>query len=514
MAWTMLWTLAAVAHLALHARIEPAARGRATWRGFAWFLAGALAVKFCVIDTMLWWHGDRAIAVTPLANFQMLAAVFVTAGLVLVHRIIRGSESGDRDDNALRVALAALAVLLWAGTLEIDRLILAGRFVGVGVWPAEQLRQLAWTMWWTLGFAAFVALTYLRDQTSVWRLKLLRGLTLTVPLVLAIKWATLDTLFARMLHGPAPAAATPMLNLQTIAALIIAGVIVFTRRITRPDQLDESRVLRTLLIVVATIVWAGTLEIDRLVAARMFPGLMLWPAAQVRQFAWTAWWTIGAVTPLVVAHLRDRTAIGRERVLRKLTILPVVLAAKYLAFDTLGFRLLHAPAPATIVANLQTFAGAFVFAALVLVRYVLDDAQLKHVATAKVRILAGAAAVIMLLWLGTLEIDRAFATSPTVMALFADAALAEQVALSIFCSIFAIACIVAGFGFRTTGLRYFGLALFAFTLAKVGLVDLRDAETGYRILSFFGLGGLLLGTSVIYGKLSPKLLRPQMASTE
>src|SRR5439155_4788668 len=31
MAWTMLWTLASVAYLALHARIEPAARGRSSW---------------------------------------------------------------------------------------------------------------------------------------------------------------------------------------------------------------------------------------------------------------------------------------------------------------------------------------------------------------------------------------------------------------------------------------------------------------------------------------------------
>jgi uncharacterized membrane protein len=240
-----------------------------------------------------------------------------------------------------------------------------------------------------------------------------------------------------------------------------------------------------------------------------------WPAAQVRQFAWTAWWSIGAATPLIVAHLRDRTAgIARRPMLRMLAGVPVALAAKYLVFDTLGFRLLHTPASVTVMANLQTLAGAFVFAALVLVRYVVDDAQLKHVATAKVRVLAGAAAVVMLLWLGTLEIDRAFATTPAVMARFTDPALAEQVALSIFWSLFAIGCIAAGFRFRTTGLRYFGLALFAFTLAKVGIVDLHEAETGYRILSFFGLGGLLLGTSVIYGKLSPKLLRPQLASAE
>src|SRR5207248_2714624 len=114
----------------------------------------------------------------------------------------------------------------------------------------------------------------------------------------------------------------------------------------------------------------------------------------------------------------------------------------------------------------------------------------------------GAAAMIMLLCLGSLEIDRAFAWSPAVTKMVSDAPLACQVALSIFWSAFAIAAVAAGFQFRTAGLRYFGLGLFAFTLLKVALIDLRHADTGYRILSFVGLGALLLITSVLYGKLS------------
>ena len=63
-------------------------------------------------------------------------------------------------------------------------------------------------------------------------------------------------------------------------------------------------------------------------------------------------------------------------------------------------------------------------------------------------------------------------------------------------------------GFRTwiAGSRYFGLALLAIALGKVVLFDLQGAGRGYRILSFLGLGALLLMTSVVYGKLSPKLL--------
>ena len=51
------------------------------------------------------------------------------------------------------------------------------------------------------------------------------------------------------------------------------------------------------------------------------------------------------------------------------------------------------------------------------------------------------------------------------------------------------------------------LALFAVTLLKVVTIDMSQVSTGYRILSFVGLGGLLLVTSVLYGKLSPVLLK-------
>ena len=44
------------------------------------------------------------------------------------------------------------------------------------------------------------------------------------------------------------------------------------------------------------------------------------------------------------------------------------------------------------------------------------------------------------------------------------------------------------------------------TLLKVVLFDMSDVQTGYRVLSFLGLGLLLMGTSVLYGKLSPVLL--------
>jgi uncharacterized membrane protein len=69
-----------------------------------------------------------------------------------------------------------------------------------------------------------------------------------------------------------------------------------------------------------------------------------------------------------------------------------------------------------------------------------------------------------------------------------------------------VASVAAGFRARSSAVCCFGLALFGLTLLKVVLVDLSQVGRGYRIFSFMVLGLLLLGTSVLYGKLSPRLL--------
>lgn len=115
-------------------------------------------------------------------------------------------------------------------------------------------------------------------------------------------------------------------------------------------------------------------------------------------------------------------------------------------------------------------------------------------------------------WTITFEIDRAF-SSTVAVGWFTDAQLAKQVAFSIIWSIFAVVAVAIGFRIRVAGLRYFGLALLAFTLLKVVTIDLAQVSTGYRILSFLGLGLLMLGTSVLYGKLSPRLLAVNSSQT-
>jgi len=55
-----------------------------------------------------------------------------------------------------------------------------------------------------------------------------------------------------------------------------------------------------------------------------------------------------------------------------------------------------------------------------------------------------------------------------------------------------------GFWRRSAFLRWQGLVLLAVSVGKVFLVDMSALSQGYRILSFLGLGALLLAVSFVY----------------
>jgi uncharacterized membrane protein len=143
-----------------------------------------------------------------------------------------------------------------------------------------------------------------------------------------------------------------------------------------------------------------------------------------------------------------------------------------------------------------------VFAALVMLLILGLPAAL-HEREQKMRRMGFFFASLILLWTGSIEIDRYFAAVP----IFNGGVRPEQLALSIFWAIFAIACVVVGFRVRAAALRFFGLGLLAVTLLKVVMIDMSQVQAGYRILSFMGLGAVMMTTSVLYGKFGPRLLR-------
>ena len=73
-----------------------------------------------------------------------------------------------------------------------------------------------------------------------------------------------------------------------------------------------------------------------------------------------------------------------------------------------------------------------------------------------------------------------------------------QFTYSAFFMIFGAALLATGFWRRSSFLRWQALVLLALTIAKVFLIDIGQLSQGLRIISFLGLGVLLLAVSYIY----------------
>ncbi len=66
--------------------------------------------------------------------------------------------------------------------------------------------------------------------------------------------------------------------------------------------------------------------------------------------------------------------------------------------------------------------------------------------------------------------------------------------------IFGALQLTVGFWRRSAFLRWQALILLAVSIGKVFLVDVSELSQGYRIVSFLGLGALLLAVSFVYQK--------------
>jgi uncharacterized membrane protein len=81
-----------------------------------------------------------------------------------------------------------------------------------------------------------------------------------------------------------------------------------------------------------------------------------------------------------------------------------------------------------------------------------------------------------------------------------EAGLQKALAISAFLMLYGAALLAAGFWKRSAFIRWQALLLLVFTIAKTFLYDLRNLTQGYRILSFLGLGALLMAISFAYQK--------------
>lgn len=80
----------------------------------------------------------------------------------------------------------------------------------------------------------------------------------------------------------------------------------------------------------------------------------------------------------------------------------------------------------------------------------------------------------------------------------AEADLRRALAISAFLMLYGAALLAVGFWRRTAFIRWQALILLVFTIAKVFLYDMRNLSQGYRVMSFLGLGALLMAVSFAY----------------
>jgi uncharacterized membrane protein len=82
--------------------------------------------------------------------------------------------------------------------------------------------------------------------------------------------------------------------------------------------------------------------------------------------------------------------------------------------------------------------------------------------------------------------------------LLRDYRMYAQFTYSALFMVFGAVLLTLGFWRRSAFLRWQALVLLAVAIAKVFTVDVSQLSQGYRILSFLGLGGLLLAVSFVY----------------
>jgi uncharacterized membrane protein len=81
-----------------------------------------------------------------------------------------------------------------------------------------------------------------------------------------------------------------------------------------------------------------------------------------------------------------------------------------------------------------------------------------------------------------------------------DSELQRALAVSAFLMIYGAVLLAVGFWRRTSFIRWQALILLVFTIGKTFLYDMRNLSQGYRVVSFLGLGALLMAVSFAYQK--------------
>jgi len=182
-----------------------------------------------------------------------------------------------------------------------------------------------------------------------------------------------------------------------------------------------------------------------------------------------------------------------------------VLAVLCLALGLIALVVVNPPASTTPIFNERFGTYLFAIAICAFVAWLASrgDAAAGHeptVAWPEIAIAAGLAVNVLILLAVGWEIHSYwwFLRYSGDWTLMHDYRMYAQFTYSAFFMVFGAALLTLGFWRRAAFLRWQALVLLAVAIGKVFTVDVSELSQGYRILSFLGLGALLLGVSFVY----------------
>jgi hypothetical protein len=229
--------------------------------------------------------------------------------------------------------------------------------------------------------------------------------------IAALKWALIDTLASRIEPTWNAREYLPLLNpvmgMGLVLALSLVGVMKLRRAALERTFATGTAPAEALwdfggIVALLAIVTLGlSFEVDRFIertAALNYD--WVWPLEQVKHFGLTLLW-LAALGGMIEAARRQHLGLWWPRVL----FLGVV--AKFLFIDMIGMRLGNShPAAVPVLWNLEVGAACIVLAGLFAMRYWISQPAPDEGRAALLRGLTALLALLVVLWAGTLEIDR------------------------------------------------------------------------------------------------------------
>jgi len=425
-------------------------------------LAGAL-VHVVVIEYPFWEFGE-SVADTPFLNGSGGTLAFILGALLVAGWLVRQVEA--------RIGLTVLGafLVLYALPFELS-----------GMWLLAALATLA---------VAIFALDQWLDRVPGFATAagspLRHGLLL--PAAASAAFAVAHALAYELPLeevGTWNQPDTPFTSEQTLAAGILIVAALTAAAVAR---WREARVAGILTATAA--------------AAYLMP-FELQPAAMV-----VAWALLAAVLLLVSTRLRDDvhalTAGAATLAVLGLAVTFTQVAPPERLFVDAGSQINHPAFLSGATAALASLALLLVGLAW---RYRLRP-------EARWLVVGAGALGVYLLSVGTVDIFQARVGGETDLDSLEKQA---QVALSILWAVLGVTAFVAGIlrGRTLSGapLRGVGLALLALATVKVFIYDMASLDASYRVLSFIGLGILLLASSYVYQRLAPNRRPPMDAAS-